>query len=69
MTECCICRKGPLHTQGGISVYRINAKGIPGIYACEKHLPQTDAAPLDPEVKKLVDTIGCARTRRENYER
>jgi len=56
--ECCICHKGPLPEQGGVSIYRINAKGVPGIFACEEHLPQTDAAPLDPELKKITDLIG-----------
>ena len=62
MNECCICHKGPLPAQGGISIYRINAKGVPGIYACDKHLAQTDAPPLDPELKKIVDAIDRKET-------
>lgn len=57
MAECCICRKGPLPAQGAVSIYRVNAKGVPGIYACEKHLPQTDAAPLDPELQEIINTV------------
>lgn len=60
MTKCCICNKGPLPSQGGVSLYRINAKGVPGIYACEKHFPQTDGAPIDPELKEIVDTLGMS---------
>jgi hypothetical protein len=56
--ECCVCHKGPLPEQGGVSIYRINAKGVDGIYACEQHLPQTDAAPLDSEIKEIVNIIG-----------
>lgn len=58
MIECCICHKGPAPEQGGVNLYRINKKGVPGIFACEKCLPQTDADPLDPELKRIVDTIG-----------
>lgn len=54
---CCICRKGPLPAQGGVNVYRINAKGVTGIYACEAHLSRTDAPPLDPDFKALCDAL------------
>lgn len=55
---CCICRKGP---REGITVYRINAKGVPGIWACERHLKQTDAAPISPEVRAVVDCFTNAK--------
>jgi len=53
--ECCICRKGPTH---GVTVHRINPKGVKGIWACEKHIRQTDAPPIDHDVKVICDLIG-----------
>jgi hypothetical protein len=52
--KCCICNKGPAE---GVTIYRINAKGIHGIWACEKHLNQTDAPPISPEVRIVVDAL------------
>lgn len=51
---CCICRKGPATADGGVAVFRINAKGVPGIWACEQHISQTDGAPIDPEVLRIA---------------
>lgn len=55
---CCICRRGPHESDGGVAVFRINAKGVPGIWACEKHIKQTDAPPVDPVVQEIVDILG-----------
>ena len=52
--KCCICRKGPVE---GVTVYRVNAKGVAGIWACEKHLKQTDAPPVDPEVASVCSAF------------
>ena len=57
MIECCICKRGP---QQGIAVFRINAKGVTGIWACEKHLKQTDAPPVDPLVTEICKAVGRA---------
>ena len=51
MSACCICNKGP---QQGVTVFRVNAKGVPGIWACDKHLKQTDAPKVDAEVREIT---------------
>lgn len=51
--KCAICKKGPMQ---GVAVFRINKKGVPGLWACRKHASQTDAPPIDPD----VDAIVCA---------
>jgi hypothetical protein len=40
--RCLFCRKGPMD---GVSLYRINAKGEAGVWACARHKGQTDAKP------------------------
>ena len=52
--KCCICQKG---MQQGVTLYRVNAKGVAGIWVCEKHLKQTDAPPVHPDVAEIVDAI------------
>ena len=52
--RCCICRKGP---QENVSIYRINAKGGPGIWVCAKHVAQTDAPPIDETVAEIVGIV------------
>lgn len=51
--RCVICKKGA----PDVSLFRINEKGVPGLWACAKHLKQTDAPPPDPELQKLVDIL------------
>jgi hypothetical protein len=51
--HCLFCHKGP---QQGVSIYRVNAKGQPGIWACKRHIGQTDAKP-DPELEDIVNII------------
>lgn len=51
--KCVICQKGP---EQGVTVYRINAKGQPGLWACKKHRSQTDAKP-DPALDRLIDVL------------
>lgn len=53
--HCCICKKGP---QQGVSLFRVNKKGVAGIWTCEKHISQTDAPPIDSTVKKIADALG-----------
>jgi hypothetical protein len=50
---CVICRKG---LREGLSLQRINAKGVPGIWACRAHVSQTDAK-RDPELEAIVDLL------------
>lgn len=55
---CIICRKG---VANGLILHRVNAKGQPGIWACRKHVGQTDAPPVDPEMNHLLDVIRGAK--------
>jgi hypothetical protein len=52
--KCCICNKGPAD---GVTIHRINAKGVLGVWACEKHLAQTDAPPIDPLVREICSAL------------
>lgn len=47
---CFECNRGPLD---GVPVFRQNAKGQPGIWACSEH----NTARVDPEVAKIVGII------------
>lgn len=40
----------------GAALFRINAKGQPGIWACREHVKRTDAKPAQ-EVVEIVDAI------------
>ncbi len=51
--KCMFCQKGMAQ---GVSLFRVNAKGQPGIWACAKHIKQTDAKP-DAELAALVRTL------------
>lgn len=47
--KCFACdRRGPEH-----SLFRVNAKGQPGIWACWEHKRNADAMP-DPELERIV---------------
>lgn len=52
--KCVICKKGRAEH---VSLFRINARGVPGLWACAKHIKQTDAPPVDPEVAELVKIL------------
>ena len=52
--KCCICHRGP---HDGVSLFRVNAKGVAGIWACKKHLKQTDAPPIDPAVERIAAVV------------
>lgn len=54
--RCCICGDGPMTGPTFCSVHRINAKGVKGIWACEKHIKQTDGK-TDPELMELVHIL------------
>lgn len=51
--KCCICHKTIEHV--GV-LHRVNAKGVPGVYACGKHVGQTDAV-VDPEVREITNIL------------
>lgn len=50
---CVVCKKG---LSEGVTLYRINAKGQPGLWACLKHRSQTDA-PVDHELDRIVNAL------------
>lgn len=55
MFKCMGCKKGPLQ---GVAVYRVNAKGEPGKWACLYCITKIDTAPpIDPVVQNIVETI------------
>lgn len=60
--KCHICHQGP---PDGPTIYRMNATGVPGIWACKAHATQ----PIDPEllavVRDLEDVIAMPMTQRE----
>jgi len=49
-------RSAPEHT-----LYRINAKGVAGIWACFQHLKDTDAEPLAYTVVHLINILEVGR--------
>lgn len=40
----------------GVTIHRIKAKGQPGVWACNKHIKQTDVV-VPADVKALTDLI------------
>lgn len=51
--KCVVCGRGMAH---GVTLYRINEKGVKGVWACDQHRPA--ASPhLDPEVREIVRII------------
>lgn len=50
---CVVCKRG---MKDGVSLRRINAKGVPGLWACARHAGQTDAKP-DLELERIVRII------------
>ena len=55
--KCCICQKSIPDVN---VLYRINAKGVPGIYACEVHVKNTDAK-IDDETREIVNILTGGR--------
>jgi hypothetical protein len=53
MSHCLFCRRG---LKDGVSLFRVNAKGQPGVWACERHIGQTDAK-VDPITREITDII------------
>lgn len=50
---CAVCDKGP---SDGVSVYRMNAKGQPGLWACNEHKDQFDGR-VDPEILEITRAL------------
>lgn len=49
---CEICGQGP---RNGVTIHRINRKGIPGVWRCDAHLPPGKT--IDPTVKAIQRAI------------
>ena len=50
---CAVCGRGPA---GGTSIFRMNAKGQPGLWACNEHKDQFDAR-VPEDVMQVVRTL------------
>lgn len=55
--RCLFCNKGPAQ---GVSLRRVNAKGQPGVWACDRHIGQTDAK-RDPLVEEVIAALRSPR--------
>jgi hypothetical protein len=51
--NCLFCGKGP---REGVTIFRVNATGQDGVWACETHIKNTDAT-IHPSVKAIADAI------------
>ncbi len=54
---CIFCHRGP---KDGLSLSRINEKGVPGIWACSEHRHLSDKK-FDPELDRIVSIIQKAK--------
>jgi len=50
---CAVCNLGPAQ---GVNIFRMNAKGQPGLWACNDHKDHFDAV-VDPEVQGVADAL------------
>lgn len=51
--KCAVCNRGPAE---GISIFRMNEKGQPGLWACNEHKDHFDGR-IDDDLAKLVRTL------------
>lgn len=51
---CEVCEKGPAD---GKTLYRVNPKGVPGIWRCPDCLTNAQAERLDPETVRLASIV------------
>lgn len=58
MFECAVCGRGP---SDGITVYRMNAKGEPGLWACNEHKDHFDGR-IPDDVLGITPAIEKSRT-------
>ncbi len=60
--KCEICNKGPAE---GLTVFRVNEKGVKGIWRCRAHVTSEQADKFDPEVifiTNIIDPPSAARS-------
>lgn len=53
--KCEICHKGPPNDP--VTLFRVNEKGVKGIWRCTEHLTRSQSTAVDPEVRKIVGII------------
>ena len=52
--RCAVCGKGPMD---GVTVYRVNEKGVKGVWACREHR-------LNPStIQEIVDVLESGQPR------
>ena len=49
--------EGCLAAKAGLTLWRVNPKGQPGIWRCSKHLTLDQRRALDPELVRLTSII------------
>ena len=54
MAKCYVCNKS--HRE--ISLFRVNDKGVEGVFACKQHLPKT--VKVDKVVKDVIKVVDDA---------
>lgn len=52
--KCEICNRG---MESGVTLHRVNEKGVTGIWRCPMCLTHEQEANLDPDVRKIVGII------------
>lgn len=60
--KCEICGKG---MKEGVSLYRVNRKGIAGVWRCPNCLTNSQAEAIDPVVLDICEIIQNDRTQGE----
>jgi hypothetical protein len=54
MNGCLVCNRGPWD---GTSLYRVNRKGTPAVWACNAHIANADCGPPDAELRQIVEAL------------
>ncbi len=52
--KCEVCDKGP---QEGVTIYRVNPKGVKGIWRCPLHLTNDQAEKIDSTVITICTAV------------
>lgn len=58
MAECAVCGRGPAE---GVTVYRMNATGQPGLWSCNEHKDHFDGR-IPDDVRAITRAIEKGRT-------
>lgn len=52
--KCEICERG---TADGVTLCRVNEKGVPGIWRCWDDMTAQQRADTDPEIMEIIEAI------------